>query len=124
MRLLALLLALVLAAPVAASDSDAEARVRMKAAMEGTWTGMFRRYGPDGVLTEALPSVIHVRFAPEAGPQAYHQTNVLTYPNGREQRLETKGHGTGGCCAIRARASTAGSRRSMATRPGATSSSS
>jgi ketosteroid isomerase-like protein len=73
------------------SAAETSARARMTSQMQGVWTGTFRRYDPQGVLVETLPSEIHVRF-PEGGqPADYHQTNILKLADGKEQRLETYG---------------------------------
>jgi hypothetical protein len=76
------------------SAADRAERAVMVAQMQGVWTGTFRRYAPDGTLVETLPSRIEVRF-PQGAAHDYHQTNVLTLADGKEQRLETYGRWDG-----------------------------
>ena len=79
-----------------AEKADAEAARRAAMArMEGTWTGTFRRFDADGELIETLPSRIIVRFPEGAGDFEYHQTNILTGPDGAEQRIESYGQWDG-----------------------------
>jgi ketosteroid isomerase-like protein len=66
-------------------------RTAMIAQMEGNWTGTFRRYDAQGVLTETLPSQVQIRFPNDGGTNDYVQTNILQLPNGQEQRLVTNG---------------------------------
>jgi len=81
-----------LAAPP--SLADRVERATMVSQMQGSWTGIFRRYGPDGAMVEALPSTIHVRFQ-NGADHDYHQTNILTLADGTEQKLETFGRWDG-----------------------------
>ena len=79
-----------LAVQFAASETRAtETRARLKAQMAGTWTGTFRRYDANGVLTETLPSEITVAF--DTNGQDYTQTNVLRPVGKPEQRITTTG---------------------------------
>jgi Domain of unknown function (DUF3598) len=78
----------------AVSAADRAERAVMVAQMQGIWNGTFRRYAPDGSLVETLPSKIEVRF-PRGADHDYHQTNVLTLADGKEQRLETFGRWDG-----------------------------
>jgi ketosteroid isomerase-like protein len=66
-------------------------RTAMIGQMEGDWTGTFRRYDAQGVLTETLPSQVQIRFPNDGGPNDYLQTNILQLPSGQEQRLVTNG---------------------------------
>jgi ketosteroid isomerase-like protein len=66
-------------------------RARMIIQMQGDWSGTFRRYDAQGVLTETLPSRVEVRFPSDGGPNDYIQTNILQLANGQVQRLETNG---------------------------------
>lgn len=83
-----------LVAQFAAAETHAAAtRARLKAQMAGTWTGTFRRYDANGVLTETLPSEIVIAF--DANGQDYTQTNVLRPPGKPEQRIATTGRWDG-----------------------------
>ena len=83
-----------LAAESAQADEDARQRAAM-ARMAGTWVGTFRRFDANGALVETLPSRIIVRFPDEDGAHDYHQTNILTGPDGKEQRIESYGRWDG-----------------------------
>lgn len=63
----------------------------LTARMEGTWTGLFRRYDAQGVLQDTLPSEITVRFLPDGEAFDYAQTNVLRPPGRPVQRIESFG---------------------------------
>lgn len=69
------------------------ARQRLIAQMSGTWTGMFRRYGPDGTLVEAVPSEVRVVFG--ADGEDYRQTNITRRPGQLEERIESTGRWDG-----------------------------
>jgi len=69
---------------------DDTARAATISRMQGVWKGTFRRYDAAGVLTETLPSEIHIRFSTD-GKSTYQQTNMLTLANGTVQKIESTG---------------------------------
>jgi hypothetical protein len=77
------------------SEAALVAQDRMRTQMAGRWKGVFRRYDAQGMLTESLPSEILVRFPADGKPHDYHQTNILTLANGKQQRIETFGRWDG-----------------------------
>lgn len=77
----------VMQAMPAVSDT---ARAATISRMQGVWKGNFRRYDAAGMLTETLPSEIHVRFSTD-GKSTYQQTNMLTLANGAVQKIESTG---------------------------------
>jgi hypothetical protein len=66
-------------------------RMPLTARMEGTWTGLFRRYDAQGVLQDTLPSEITIRFLPDGEAFDYAQVNVLRPVGKAEQRIESFG---------------------------------
>lgn len=67
------------------------ARARLEHQMQGVWTGTFRRYDAQGALVETLPSEVRVRFVRGVPGRDYEQTNILRYPDGRVERIDTSG---------------------------------
>lgn len=53
----------------------------------GTWEGTYRYYTADGKLVGEHASRLLCRF-PTEGDYAYHQTNIYTYPDGRQEIKE------------------------------------
>lgn len=49
---------------------------------EGVWEGTYRHYGADGKLKDEHRSRVICRF-PDDGPNAYHQTNIYAWDDGR-----------------------------------------
>ncbi len=69
-----------------------KAKLPILARNEGVWDGMYRRYGPDGVLMGEFASRVIMRFREDAPEkEMYHQTNLYRFPNGQNQVIESTG---------------------------------
>jgi hypothetical protein len=77
------------AQPTAAADQASRQATMTR--MQGVWKGMFRRYDAAGVLNQTLASEVQIRFPKDSPLHDYHQTNLLTLPDGSVQRIESFG---------------------------------
>jgi hypothetical protein len=67
--------------------SSIKQEMPLLATNEGVWDGVYRHVGPDGETVDVHRSRLICRF-PDAGPHAYHQTNIYTWENGAREIRE------------------------------------
>jgi hypothetical protein len=58
---------------------------------EGVWEGMFRRYDDKGVLIDAIPTRINVKFLGDGESADYEQTNTEMPVGGRQSSIRSTG---------------------------------